>query len=140
MGRLSIDTTFLIDLQRERRKGEQGPAYQLLDSRRGDTIAASSVVWGEFLEGFESMEDGRIGALEESLSILVQTVTTARIYAGLARRLRAQGLMIGANDLWIGSASIEHSLPLATRNVDHFGRLPSLRLIEYCSPYIWKPS
>lgn len=131
MGRLSIDTTFLIDLQRERRKGEEGVAYGLLRSRSDDMIVTSSVAWGEFLEGFESMEDDRIAALEESLSVLVQTATTSKIYAVLARRLRMQGQMIGSNDLWIGAASIEHSLPLVTRNVEHFKRLPDLRLVEY---------
>lgn len=131
MGRLSIDATFLIDLQRERRRGVQGPAYDLLRSRSDDLIVTSSVAWGEFLEGFESMEDSRIVALERSLSFLALTATTSKIYAVLARRLRMQGQMIGSNDLWIGAASIEHSLPLITRNVEHFKRLPDLRVVEY---------
>ena len=131
MGRLSIDTTFLIDLQRERRSGKNGPAIELLNSRRDDLLMVSSVAWGEFLEGFASMEDARISALEEGVTVLAQTATTSKIYAGIARRLRGEGRLIGANDLWIGASSIEHSLPLVTRNAEHFKRLPNLQLIEY---------
>lgn len=91
----------------------------------------SSVAWGEFLEGFENIEDERVAALEEGVSVLALTSATAKIYAGVTRRLLAEGRLIGANDLWIGASSIEHSLPLVTRNVEHFRRLPNLQLIEY---------
>ncbi len=131
MGRLSFDTTFLIDLQRERRKGQPGPACRFLDAHRSDSIEISSVVWGEYLEGFESVDDERIAKLQEALTVLVQTATTSRIYAALARKLRSDGLLIGSNDLWIGAASLEHAIPLVTKNAEHFRRLPGLRLIEY---------
>lgn len=45
--------------------------------------------------------------------------------------IRQAGLLIGANDLWIAAVALEHSLPLVTDNVSHFGRIPDLQVLGY---------
>ncbi len=55
-GRLSIDTTFLIDLQRERVSGVGGPAHALLAEDPEVELFLPAVALGEFAEGFEDAD------------------------------------------------------------------------------------
>jgi tRNA(fMet)-specific endonuclease VapC len=55
--RLSFDTTFLIDLQRERaRSDSNGPAHRFLKRSADAELYLSNVALGEFAEGFNSVE------------------------------------------------------------------------------------
>ena len=44
------------------------------------------------------------------------------------RYLSTNGLLIGANDLWIAAIAIRHEVELVTRNARHFRRVPGLRV------------
>jgi tRNA(fMet)-specific endonuclease VapC len=130
MESLIFDTTFLIDLQRERRKGG-GAAHQFLERNR-DAIAYLPVTaYGEFAEGFADHGDPVFLAMVESFEVLEVTSAVAETYGQLARELRASGKMIGANDLWIGATALCHGYPLVTRNLEHFTRLPGLQVRGY---------
>ena len=51
--KVAFDTTFLIDLQRERHHGEaDGPAHRFLAAAPDLELCLSSIVLGEFAEGF----------------------------------------------------------------------------------------
>ena len=52
-------------------------------------------------------------------------------YGQAYRYLKANGLLIGANDLWIGSTALAFDQPLVTRNERHFRRIPRLRVMGY---------
>lgn len=67
----------------------------------------------------------------ESSEILAITRKTAEHYARIARALRRDGKLIGANDLWIAAVALENNLPLVSDNSSHFGRVPDLRLLGY---------
>jgi len=56
---------------------------------------------------------------------------TGLLYAGVVRDLRSRGMLIGANDLWIGAASLRFRLPLVTANVEHFRRIDGLEVLGY---------
>ena len=45
--------------------------------------------------------------------------------------LRTNGLLIGANDLWIAAIAIRHEVELVTRDARHFRRVPGLRVAAY---------
>ena len=47
-----LDTTVLIDLQRELRREEAGPASRLLEELRDTEAAITFVTWMEFAEGY----------------------------------------------------------------------------------------
>ncbi len=56
--RIAFDTTFLIDLQRERRRNEAGgPAHRFLAVAPDLELCLSATALGEFAEGFSDPED-----------------------------------------------------------------------------------
>lgn len=130
MESLTFDTTFLIDLQRERRKG-RGVAHAFLERNRDSIAYLPVTAYGEFAEGFADHGDPVFLAMVESFEVLPVTPAVAETYGRLARELRASGRLIGANDLWIGATALGHGFPLVTRNLEHFARLPGLQLRGY---------
>lgn len=130
--RLSIDTTFLIDLQRERSVGDPDrPAHRFLKESPDAELFLPSVALGEFAEGFPSPENPIIRAVRDQHTILPVDEEVALIYAAVVRRLREQGRLIGSNDLWIGASSVRYGLPIVTADVEHFGRFEDLEIIAY---------
>ncbi|MFZ4777332.1 MAG: type II toxin-antitoxin system VapC family toxin [Terrimicrobiaceae bacterium] len=130
MDALIFDTTFLIDFQRERTTGT-GKAHEFLRVYAESLAFLSVTAFGEFAEGFESLDDPNFLSVVDSFEILPVTEDVARIYAGLTRALRAKGRLIGANDLWIAAIAIEKRLPLVTRNLEHFSRISRLEVRSY---------
>lgn len=129
---LSLDTTFLIDLQKERKREREGRAVRLLAAHPKARLLCCAVAWGEFLEGLSDRENHPLAqSLRTFLDVIPVTDTTSAIYAQIAAELRSEGRLIGANDLWIASATIEHDLPLATRNAADFSRVNGLRVLGY---------
>jgi len=130
--RLSVDTSFLIDLQRERSAGESdAPAHRFLQQSPDAELFLSAVALGEFAEGFESTEHPIVAAVREQHTFLPIDDRTALIYAGVVRRLRSAGNLIGTNDLWIGATSLRYGLPLLTANADEFRRVEGLEVVGY---------
>ncbi len=123
-----FDTTFLIDLQKER---GVGPAHAFLGAHRPATFFCSAIVLGEFAEGFSSAADPRLVQYLRNATILDVNNETARIYGRITRRLRQAGKLIGSNDLWIASHALQHRLTLVTADTMHFERVPNLRLLGY---------
>lgn len=52
-------------------------------------------------------------------------------YGQTFRYLKANGLLIGANDLWIAATAVAFQKPLVTRNVQEFRRVPRLEVMGY---------
>ena len=130
-GRLSLDTSFLIDLQRERAAGEPGPAHALLERDPEVELFLSTVALGEFAEGFEDPDHPVLRLARELHVLLPIDEQTAMEYGRITRELRAEGRLIGSNDLWIAAASVRHDLPLATADAAGFGRVEGLELVVY---------
>lgn len=130
--RLSLDTTFLNDLQRERSKSDgEGPAHRFLARFPEAELFLSNVALGEFSEGFSSVEHPIVQMVRRQHSLLPVDERTALVYAGIARDLRTRGLLIGANDLWIGASSLRFQLPIVTADEEHFGRIDGLEVLGY---------
>lgn len=132
MERLALDTTFLIDLQNERRaRGQARGATDFLRAHLDTVLFLPSVALGEYLEGFVDPTAEGAGAFIEPLEVLDVTADVARLYARVARDLRRRGKLIGANDLWIACTARAADLPLVTRNAQHFSRVPGLVIEAY---------
>jgi len=91
-----LDTSFLIALERETARGEEGPARRLLPSLRGRRLVVSIVTVEELLEG--AADEAVTLASLQSFSIqgiqLAQAERCARLQRRAARRM-------GENDAWL---------------------------------------
>ena len=130
-GRLSVDTTFLIDLQRERSSGDEGPAHSLLAEDPEVELFLPSVALGEFAEGFEDADHPVLRAVRDLHVLLPIDEETALAYGRLTRRLRGRGELLGGNDLWIAASTLRHELPLVTADAVGFRRVPELEIVSY---------
>lgn len=125
----SLDTCFLIDLQREARRKIEGPAQTFLRANLEETFAVSTVVCCEFLEGFESPGEGQ-SFLAEFPQLAVDGLVAVRA-AQIRRELRLSGALMGDFDILIAATALRHHLPLVTDNVEHFRRIKGLSVEGY---------
>jgi tRNA(fMet)-specific endonuclease VapC len=128
---LILETTFLIDLERERRRGERGPAHLFLAASPEARLWLAVPTLGEVAAG---LDEGRRTAWEAFVApfgTLDIDLETCWIYARTFRYLSDNGLLIGSNDLWIAAVALSRQLPVVTRNVRHFRRVPGLSVLHY---------
>lgn len=128
---LILETTFLIDLEREMRRRREGPAHRFLQRYSDFGLYLTFTVAGE-LAGGQSLEQRH--SWEQFLApfhVLPFTLDVAWHYGQTFRYLRDNGLLIGTNDLWIAATALAHNFPLATRNARHFRRVPGLKVMDY---------
>jgi predicted nucleic acid-binding protein len=130
MNDLLFDTCFLIDIERELRRGP-GPAHQFLAHHAADRPWISWTVAGEFSEGFGSIQDPACAAMLGRFDVVEMNEATAGCYARITADLRRKSLLIGANDLWIAAAALAADFPLVTNNAVHFTRIPGLKVVGY---------
>lgn len=130
-GRLSLDTSFLIDLQREKASGEPGAAHTLLEQDPEVELFVSAVALGEFAEGFDDPDHPVLRMVRELHVLLPVDEGTALAYGRITRELRSDDRSIGSNDLWIAATSLRHRLPLATADAAGFGRVRGLDVVAY---------
>lgn len=128
---LSVDSSFLIDLERERRRSETGPAHRFLRREADAELCIAAIALGELMEGYADPDHPVLWSMRRGHRVLSADEEVAVTYGHIARELRARGSLIGVNDLWIAATSLHHELPLVTSNVDHFTRVTGLEIIEY---------
>ncbi len=129
-GFVTLDTSFLVDLERERRSGA-GPAHRFLQGDPDAELGLSMVALGELIEGYGSADHPVLEAIRRTHRLLDVDEEVAAVYGRIARTLRSKGALIGANDLWIAATSIRHDAPLVTADVEHFRRVRGLRVVSY---------
>jgi tRNA(fMet)-specific endonuclease VapC len=125
------DTTFLIDLWRER--GRPGAAIRFVSEHSGAVVGLPWMAKGEFLRGAiiaGHMHD-EVEAFLDVFIVVWPTEETLHRYATLYADLRKASQQIGPNDLWIAAAATERDLPLLTRNAGEFSRVQGLTLMDY---------
>jgi len=91
-----LDTSFLVALERETAKGEQGPARRFLPSLRGRPLVVSIVTVEELLEGAAD-EAAALSSLQR-FSIQGLHLAQAQRCALLQRRATRR---MGENDAWL---------------------------------------
>jgi predicted nucleic acid-binding protein len=127
-----LDSTFLVDLEREQRRKRPDAATRFLVSHPQEIfhlcfIVAGELAAGESLGGSQkawSLFLGRFQRLDYEDAIGWEF---GRVY----RDLRRAGRLVGTNDLWIAATGLVHGLPVVTRNADDFRRVPGLTVFAY---------
>ena len=74
-------------------------------------------------------------ALKKNLNNLVISAKISQTFAITKKELFDRNQIIGNADLIIGSQALYHNLTLVTRNLKDFGRISSLKILDF-SPYL----
>jgi tRNA(fMet)-specific endonuclease VapC len=134
---IHLDTSLLIDLQRETERERPGPAFDALEALdEAEVLAVSVHAVCELRVGAElSRQSLRVHeGLDHLLSGLLIAYPDDR-YAGVYARILAAtaraGRGLATMDLLIATAALVDDAPLLTKNVKDFRRVPGLRVLGY---------
>lgn len=130
-GGLILETSFLIDLERERRRERRGPAFEFLARRSVERLCVTVTTAGELACGVAPAEREAWEDLVRGFAILPIDLAACWEYGRAFQYLKENGLLIGSNDLWIAAVALARELPLVTRNDRHFRRVPGLQVLGY---------
>lgn len=128
---LILETTFLIDLEREHGRGRPTGAVEFLEANADASLYLPFVVPGELAAGLSLNSRKRWEAFLAPFYLLPHTPDVSWEFGRACRHLRAAGQLIGTNDLWIAATALAYEMPVVTRNVEHFRRVPHLEVETY---------
>ena len=118
---LLLDTSFLIEFEREIAEKRRGAATRFLQANRNSNIAVSLISVGEFAEGYsppaaaaDFLSQFRVLQLSRDIAY-----KTAAMQTALPQRL-------GENDAWIAATALVYDAELAGRE-NAFKRVPRLK-------------
>jgi tRNA(fMet)-specific endonuclease VapC len=126
-----LDTTVMVDLQKELRRAKPGAATRLLEASGDAPVFISFVTWMEFAEGFGDADRPACERFLSGFRILWPDADTGWLAARVSRSLRASGQPIGDHDLWIAALALQHGHAVVSRNEEHFRRVPGLPILSY---------
>ena len=132
-----LDTDFIIDYTRERKKNKVGPAILKFKelSERNETPKTTIVNVSELYHGANNIGTKlaiqRIENIISKFEILNYTTETAKEFGRIASYLQKIGKQIGFADVLIASIVIENNETIITRNVEHFKNIPELKIMTY---------
>jgi len=118
---LLLDTSFLVEYERELREQTLGAARRLLQARAREPIAISIVTLGEFAEGFETEKEAEVFLSRFQVVQLSRAIAykAAAMQSALPQRL-------GENDAWIAATALVYNAELVGREAA-FKRVPRLK-------------
>ncbi len=122
------DTTFWIDLARERAQDQRGPASAFLAQNRAHTLEVSIITWGELAVGFDSPE--QVNRWLRQVRVLLLHAHVAWEASRIERHLARAGARLGENDNWIAATARAWGLRLVSRD-GAFDRVPDLHRVPY---------
>jgi predicted nucleic acid-binding protein len=130
-GGLILETTFLIDLERELNAGLQGPAQAFLESNASESLHITFTIAGELASGRTPADRARWERSIAPFEVLQSSPDVSWEFGRLHRFLRSNGLLLGTNDLWIAATALACEKSRVTRHVREFGRVPGLTVRSY---------
>jgi len=128
---LILETTFLIDLEREAARGERGPAHRFLEAHGDRELCITLTTAGELACGSRLQDRNVWRGFIGRFRLLTPDREASWTYGQTYRFLEDNGLLISANDLWNAAIAVVHGLPLVTRDTTHFRRVPGLEVMGY---------
>jgi predicted nucleic acid-binding protein len=133
---IHLDTSFLVDLLREQRRGSPRSASAWLAQRPDERLAASLFVLCELEAGaalavHPARERARLAQVVEALTIVAPGEDFASRYGTTLVHIQRQSRSIATMDLLIATTALVDGAPLLTANVKHFEAVPDLTLVTY---------
>ena len=126
-----LETTFLVDLDREISRRTTGPAQEFLEQHADERLNITFTIAGELAAGPRVEDRESWEALVCPFRILEINRDVCWEYGRAYRYLRDNGMLIGANDLWIAATGLAYRAPVVTRNERHYRRVPGLTVLSY---------
>lgn len=126
-----VDANFAIAVERETRLRLRGRATRFLEAHVHETLYLPFTVAGELACGRSASDYEKWQELCRAYVMLEWSPRISWRYGEIYRHLRAQGKIIGTNDLWIAATALVHDMPVVTNNVDEFQRVPGLVVISF---------
>lgn len=127
---LILETSFLIDFERERRSGK-GPSLDFLAANPDRLLLITHTIAGELASGVSISSGDRWQRFIRPFRILKMTPEVDWRYGQLCLYLKNQDRLIGVNDLWIAATALVYACPVVTANDAHFRRIPDLEVLTY---------
>ena len=132
MGRsLILETSFLVDLEREHNRGALGPAIAFLEANSEARLYLPFIVAGELAAGTSLADRARWEAFLAPFYVLASNADVSWEYGRAYRYLHENGRLIGGNDLWIAATGLAYRMPVVTRHAAHYRRVPGLDVEAY---------
>ena len=132
MGRsLIVETSFLIDLEREHNRGTPGHAVTFLEQNGDARLYLPFIVAGELAAGLSLADRSRWETFLAPFYVLSSNADVSWEYGRAFRYLQENGRLIEGNDLWIAATGLAYRMPVLTRNVEHYRRVPGLDVESY---------
>lgn len=128
---LILETSFLIDLEREQSSGRPGRAVDFFDANADARYYVTFTTAGELAGGTSMADREDWEAFLGPLFLLASTPEVSWEYGRVFRHLQQNRQLISANDLWIAATALAYRMPLVTDNVKHFQRVPGLDVRRY---------
>ena len=128
---LILETSFLVDFERENNRGTAGPALAFLEAHENARLYVTFTVAGELAAGVPLAARARWEEFLGPFHILPFTADVSWEYGRAFRYLQENGLLIGASDLWIAATAVAYRMPVVTRDIEHYRRVPGLEVEAY---------
>ena len=131
-----LETSFLVDRLREVKRAQPGPASQKLESLKETEVMVSVFTLCELRAGAE-LSDHRREELErvtqivESLTVIYPDSSFPALYGEILADLTRRGTPIPAMDLLLAVQAKRFGVPVLTRDVQHFSKIPGLEIVTY---------
>lgn len=127
-----LDSTFLVDLERERKRAEKGAAVAFLRAHEDVSFAITFTIAGEMAAGRSlGLDREKWERFIRPFRFYEYSTDVAWLFGRSFRQLQQDGRMIGANDLWIAATALANDVPLVTRNDREFSRVEGLKVLGY---------
>ena len=120
---LLLDTSALIDLERELAERKVGPVRAFLGRNRGEDLACSTITVGELAAGGS---ETAIRVLLRHLRKIPLSETIAYRAGELDQAQMRQGRRMGENDNWIAATALHYSATLVYADGD-FDRVEGIK-------------
>lgn len=129
MPRYMLDTDTCSDIMKRSndrvlRRLEPLPVHDVCIS----VISKAELLYGVELSARRQQDEAAVDAFLRYVEVLSFPDKAAAHYAKIRADLKARGMMIGANDLFIAAHATSLGLTLVTNNTGEFGRVRNLAL------------